>query len=94
MGAGRAAARGCLPAPLHGRHTRADEKLSSAVRRAQWGSLADWGFGYPYQGYAAARWAEARLAARSVLTSSIARVIGPTPPGTGVIAPAFAATAS
>jgi hypothetical protein len=35
-----------------------------------------------------------RRAARSVFTSSIARVIGPTPPGTGVIAAAFSATAS
>ena len=33
-------------------------------------------------------------AARSVLASSIAMVIGPTPPGTGVIADAFSATAS
>lgn len=31
-------------------------------------------------------------AARRVLTSSIARVMGPTPPGTGVMAPAFSAT--
>src|SRR5688572_3868795 len=33
-------------------------------------------------------------AAITVLYSSIARVIGPTPPGTGVIAAAFSATAS
>lgn len=36
----------------------------------------------------------ARRAARSVFTSSIAIVIGPTPPGTGEIADAFSATAS
>jgi hypothetical protein len=50
MGAGRAAARGLFAGAPVGRHTRADKKLSSVVRRAQWGSLADWGFGYPYQG--------------------------------------------
>jgi hypothetical protein len=33
-------------------------------------------------------------AASTVLYSSIARVIGPTPPGTGVIADAFSATAA
>ena len=33
-------------------------------------------------------------AARTVLYSSIVTVIGPTPPGTGVIAAAFSATAS
>src|SRR5690606_41124069 len=37
---------------------------------------------------------QARRAASSVFWSSIAIVIGPTPPGTGVIQPAFSRTAS
>ena len=39
-------------------------------------------------------WLAARSAASRVLTSSIARVIGPTPPGTGVIQPATSRTPS
>ena len=63
-----------------GRYVRAARRLPPDARPDQWGLPAS-------GGTVNRTFSSGAAAARSVFTSSIARVIGPTPPGTGVIAP-------
>ena len=78
-------------------HVDEEEAAARAPRSARRGAAAaSEARGRPARGGQLPRGGSSarRRAAQSVLRSSIAMVIGPTPPGTGVIAPATSATAS